>query len=185
MKKSEKYDIIYEKFSFFEKMKYTFNYFDYFYKIQEKYIYLFVASVLKKGFYWNKKFLKEFVGEAEICGLGLLTDESGMGWISKGKKLSGEIWKIKEKDLIDIKYFYGLCEQKEGEFKSKNNDVIKCIYFEIEDKYSKNKKEIENIEYTLDFQNKCYNPILHQVIIEEIYLDYTFDYNKNYNLFKR
>ena len=173
MNKSEKYDNIYNKFSFFEIIKNSFNFFN---KNKEQDIYLFVASVLKKGFYWNNKFLNEYFDQAEISGLGLLTDESGMGWISKGEKLNGEIWKIKESDLMDINYFYGLCEQKEGDFISKNNDVIKCVYFEINEKYIKNKKKIEN--YTLDFQNKNYNPILHQVLIEEIYLDYTFDYEQ-------
>ena len=173
MNKAEKYDQIYNNFSFYDKIKNSFNFFG---KGKEKEIYLFVASVLKKDFYWNKKFLKNFFDEGEIDGLGLITDESGMGWIYKGQHLKGEIWIIKESELMDIEYFYGLCNKKEDDFKSKNNGIIKCVYFEINEKYIKNKKQIEN--YSLDFQKSNYNPILHQIIIEEIYLDYTFDYNK-------
>ena len=172
MKNAVKYDEIYNKFSFMDKIKNSINFY-FSNKEKENNIFLFVASVLKQGFYWNKKFLKDFYDEAEISGLGLITDESGMGWIWKGKKLNGEIWKIKESELMDIEYFYGLCDKKEGEFNTKNNGIIKCIYFEINEKFIRNKKEIE--KYTLDYQNKYYNPILHQVIIEEIYLDYTFD----------
>ena len=84
MNNSIKYDDIYNKFSFIEKLKYTLNFFN---NKNDRYLYLFVASVLKKGFFWNKKFLKEFFDEGESSELGLLTDESGMGWISKGKKI--------------------------------------------------------------------------------------------------
>ena len=54
-----------------------------------------------------------------------------MGWISKGKNINGEIWKITENEIMDIEYFYGLCDKKEFNFISKNNGIIKCIYFEI------------------------------------------------------
>ena len=172
MKNAIKYDEIYNKFSFFDRIKSSFNFS--FKKNNE--IFLFVASVLKKGFYWNKKFLKDFIDEAEASDLGLLTDESGMGWISKGKKINGEIWKIKENEIVDIEYFYGLCDKKEFNFNSKNNGIIKCIYFEIKEQFIKNKNKIDN--YSLDFQNENYNPILHSIIIEEIYLDYTFDYKQ-------
>ena len=147
MNKAEKYDQIYNNFSFYDKIKNSFNFFG---KGKEKEIYLFVASVLKKDFYWNKKFLKNFFDEGEIDGLGLITDESGMGWIYKGQHLKGEIWIIKESELMDFEYFYGLCNKKEDDFKSKNNGIIKCVYFEINEKYIKNKKQIEN--YSLDFQ---------------------------------
>ena len=181
IKNGVKYDEIFNKFSILDKIKNSLNYY-FINKEKEKTIYLFVASVLKKGFYWNKKFLKDYFDEAEINGIGLITDESGMGWISKGKKLNGEIWKIKESELKDIEYFYGLCDRKESDFNTKNNGIIKCVYFEINQNFIKNKKEIDN--YTIDYQNKYYNPILHQVIIEEIYLDYTFDYNqKKINIF--
>ena len=67
------------------------------------------------------------------------------------------MWIIKESELMDIKYFYGLCNKKEGDFKSKNNGIVKCAHFKIDEKYIKNKKNIEN--YSLDYQNKNYNPI--------------------------
>ena len=178
MKNAEKYDEIYEKFSYMDKIKNYFNFFNT--KPKENDIFIFVASVLKKDFYWNKKFLKDFIDEGEADGIELVTDNSGMGWISKGKKIKGEIWKIKESELKDIEYFYGLCDKKERNFIIKNNGIIKCIYYELNSKYLKDKKEIEN--YTLDYQMKNYNPILHQVMIEEIYLGKTFD-NKKKNKF--
>ena len=178
IKNAEKYDKIYEKFSYIDKIKNYFNFFSS--KTKENEIFLFVASVLKKDFYWNKKFLKDFIDEGEADGIGLVTDNSGMGWIYKGKKIKGEIWKIKESELKDIEYFYGLCDKKESNFIIKNNGIIKCIYYELNSKYLKDKKEIEN--YTLDYQMKNYNPILHQVMIEEIYLGKTFD-NKKKNKF--
>ena len=177
MKNAEKYDEIYEKFSYMDKIKNYFNFFNT--KPKENDIFIFVASVLKKDFYWNKKFLKDFIDEGQTDGIGLVTDNSGMGWISKGKKIKGEIWKIKESELIDIEYFYGLCDKKESDIITKNNGVIKCIYYELNSKYLKDKKEIE--DYTLDYQMKNYNPILHQVMIEEIYLGKTFDNKKKNN----
>ena len=179
MKNAEKYDSIFEKFSFYEKIQ---NYFNFFTKPNEKNLFLFVASVLKKGFFWNKKFLKDYFDEGEADGIGLVTDESGMGWISKGKRIKGEIWKIKESELKDIEYFYALCDKKEKDFRSNNNGIIKCVYFEINKKYLKDKKELEN--YTLDYQNKYYNQILHQIMNEEIYLGYSFDNKKKIFNFK-
>ena len=87
MKNSEKYDSIYEKFSFYEKIQNYFNFFST--KPKEKDVFLFVASVLKKVFFWNKKFLNDFFDEGEADGIGLVTDKSGMGWISKGNKIKG------------------------------------------------------------------------------------------------
>ena len=55
MNKAEKYDQIYNKFIFYDKIKNSLNFFG-IGKEKEKEIYLFVASVLKKGFYWNKNF---------------------------------------------------------------------------------------------------------------------------------
>ena len=179
MKNSEKYDSIYKKFSFFEKIQ---NYFSFFSsKSKEKDVFLFVASVLKKGFFWNKKFLNDFIDEGETDGIGIVTDQSGMGWISKGKNIKGEIWKIKESELKDIEYFYVLCEKKEKDFRTNNYGIIKCVYFEINDKYLKDKKELEN--YTLNYQNNNYNQILHQIMNEEIYLGYSFDNKKNKIIF--
>ena len=150
------------------------NFFSYFFSKEEDdhIYYLFVGSVLKKGFYWNKKFLKEnyFYDEGICNGIEIIVDESGMGFFSKGDKVKGEIWKVSEDELIDIEYFYNICEKKKIIVNSKNNGDINCIYFERQEEKKENEKSLDF--YSLDFQKENYNPILHQILIEEQYLQY-------------
>ena len=137
-----------------------------------EFFYLFVGSVLKKGFYWNKKFLKYFFDEGEVNGLELFVDKSGMGWIGKGKKIKGEIWKVSKDELIDIEYFYNICDKKEINICSKNNGIINCIYFKLKEQTDNSYDKMEF--YSIEFQNENYNPIYHQILIEEKFLKYSF-----------
>ena len=134
--------------------------------------FLFVGSVLKNGFYWNKKFLNQnsFYDEGTCNGIEIIVDESGMGYFSKGNKIKGEIWKVNEDELIDIEYFYNICDKKNIIVNSKNNGDVNCIYFERKEEKKENEKSLDF--YSLDFQKENYNPILHQILIEENYLQY-------------
>ena len=166
-----KYYDFYVKESFSNKFM---NLLSYFFNKEknENYYFLFVGSVLKNGFYWNKKFLSGsfFYDEGFCNGIDIVVDESGMGYFCKGNKVKGEIWKVNEDDLIDIEYFYNICNRKNIIVNSKNNGDVNCVYFERIDEKKENEKILDF--YSLDFQKENYNPILHQVLIEEKYLQY-------------
>lgn len=137
--------------------------------------YVFVVSVLKKGFWWNSKYLNngQQITEGLVDDYEIIIDENGMGWIvpEKGKTMKGELWKVTEEECEDIRYFYGEkeCERREIKMKGENGieyDKVR-IYVRIEGKTEKD--EIIQ-EYTIETQKNKYNPVGHKIKIEEKYL---------------
>ena len=136
--------------------------------------YVFVVSVLKKGFWWNSKYLNngQQITEGLVDDYEIIIDENGMGWIvpEKGKTMKGELWKVTEEECEDIRYFYGEkeCERREIKMKGENGieyDKVR-IYVRIEGKTEKD--EIIQ-EYTIETQKNKYNPVGHKIKIEETY----------------
>lgn len=166
-----KYDDFYIKETLKDKV---YNFFNYFFQgnNDEKHYLLFVGSVLKKGFYWNKKFMRDnnYVDEGFGNGIEIIVDKSGMGYFGKGDKAKGEIWKVSENDLIDIEYFYNICQRKDIVINSTHNGNVECIYYERKEEKKDDEKSLDF--YSLDFQKENYNPIYHQILIEENYLQY-------------
>ena len=149
---------------------------------KEEYFYILVASLLKKNFFWNYKYLSlsEFIDEVNVEGLEIKVDKNGMGWIeiNKDKRLKGEIWKVSKNQLRDIKYFYGLTVEKnyEGKIETKIGNIDKVIFFVR--KYPPNDKNEEKSmeEYTVEMQNNEYNNMAHFIEREERYLKYKLCY---------
>ena len=149
---------------------------------KEEYFYILVASLLKKNFFWNYKYLSlsEFIDEVNVEGLEIKVDKNGMGWIeiNKDKRLKGEIWKVSKNQLRDIKYFYGLTVEKnyEGKIETKKGNIDKVIFFVR--KYPPNDKNEEKSveEYTVEMQNNEYNNMAHFIEREERYLKYKLCY---------
>ena len=157
----------YVQWSIYDSIRYYASYlnvFSYFKSAPVKYV--FVVSVLKENFYWNKKYLSEGekVKNATLKGYGIIIDENGMGWINKGDTAKGEIWKVKEDDLRDVIYFYG---EDDCVVKEENIDGYQVTFV-----LKENVKGKEVDEYTKENEKK-YDAIGSKVKIEEKYLRYS------------
>lgn len=137
---------------------------------------IFVASVLKKGFFWNQKYLSyaEFINDAELIDHGMLIDSDGMGWIVNEKmKLRGEVWIVNDNDLRDIEYFYGKsCKKEMVTVKTVNGDVINDVICFVS---NVTKKENDSLveEFTSDNEIN-YNNIAHEERKQEKYLNMSY-----------
>ena len=137
---------------------------------------LFVASVLKKGFFWNNKYLSyaEFINDAELINHGVLIDSDGMGWIVNEKmKINGELWNVNVNDLRDIEYFYGKSCQKEiVTVKEVNGEIHHNVICFV---YNENKKENDKLvqEFTIE-NERNYNNIAHEERKQEKYLNMSY-----------
>ena len=150
---------------------------------------IFVCSVLKDEFYWNKKYIRYDDNKNKLLGEGILNnhiigiDKNGFGWIveKENKRCKGQIIEVDEDDFIDIEYFYGLDDEKMKEINVKLNDkeikvnafILKNIPKELIDE----KGIIEVEEYDLDMQNKYFNPMKHIINQQEKYLNMSLDFN--------
>lgn len=163
-----------------ESWKEWFNrYLSYFSGKKDDCIYIFVGSVLKKGFWWNKKYLSyaEFVDEGELCGYSVFIDQNGMGWIIPGDKLKGELWKVSSDDFKDIEYFYGFCQKVEVEIKTSKDEYKKVVCF-IRNDLNKEKGKIV-YDYTIDDQKLNYNSMAHSICQQEKYMNCSFKFPLN------
>ena len=98
---------------------------------------IFVVSVLKTNFYWNKKYItyeekniyNKFIGKATLLDHAIYVDQNGFGWIipKKGKKCIGEIYDILYEDFLDIEFFYGQSDSKMEEIFVKMNKKLKFM----------------------------------------------------------
>lgn len=137
---------------------------------------VFVASVLKKGFWWNSKFLSyaNFISEGKINGFSVLIDENEMGWIVRNDdgQIKGEIWKVNRDDLRDIEYFYGFCQKENATVTANSSSYHNVVVFVLEKKINKDDKIVD--EYTFENQ-KRYNSIGHQIKLQEKYLNISYE----------
>lgn len=143
---------------------------------QEKEYHVFVCSVLKKGFWWNSKFLSygQFVCEGQIQGFIISIDENEMGWIVRKDEgqIKGEIWKVDENELRDIEYFYGFCQKENVTVTTENRNHINAIVFVFEDEQERCEQFVE--EYKAE-NEKRYNSIGHQMKLQERYLNISYE----------
>lgn len=137
----------------------------------------FVASVLKKGFYWNSKFLSygEFVDEGILNGYQIAIDENSMGWIVNmgNGQIKGEVWKLSKNELRDIEYFYGFCQKENVTITIKNCLLNDVVCFVRKEPITENEKIVE--QYTLKNQ-KDYNSMAHSIKLEERYMNKSFKF---------
>lgn len=143
--------------------------------------YLFVGSLLKKGFWWNKKYLTyaHFVDSGKLKGYCLLIDQNGMGWIIKGTEMEGELWLVNDDDLRDIEYFYGFCQKVEVTIETKTKVYNNVVCF-IRKDLSQDDRQISMI-YSLENQND-YNSIGHSISLQEKYMECPYKYPLHKNL---
>lgn len=148
---------------------------------QNENIFLFVGSLLKKGFWWNKKYLSysTFVCNGTLYGHSILIDKNGMGWIVHGNKMEGEIWKVNYNDLKDIEYFYGFCQKVEVTIETEKGEYKNVTCFIRTDLNKNDGKLVE--EFTLDNQ-KDYNSIGHSISLQEKYMNCSFKFPFHKNL---
>ncbi|KAK8876246.1 hypothetical protein M9Y10_006441 [Tritrichomonas musculus] len=146
---------------------------------------LFVASVLKKSFFWNQKYLSyaDFIDDAELADHGVLIDSDGMGWIVKEKmKLKGEVWNVDDDDLRDIEFFYGKSCQKEiVTVKTVNGEMYENVTCFVSNE-PKKEDDIIVEEFTIE-NGKNYNNVAHEERKQEKYLNisYRFPLEKESN----
>ena len=156
---------------------------------------IFVCSVLKKDFYWSKKYITYDGNNNKLLGIGILNDycinidKNGFGWIfqKNGKKCIGEVYDVLYEDFLDIEFFYGQSDSKMEEIKIKlireNNkeEEIKVYAYILKEMYENIKNNEENLieEYTIDFQNEKFNPMQHVINQQERYLNMSLDFNLN------
>lgn len=133
---------------------------------------LFVASVLKRGFIWNSKYLSysKFICNGELNGFEIAIDENGMGWIVNTKKgqIKGEIWQVPKNELRDIEYFYGFCKKAIVDVNTNEKNLNNVVCFVRDEEVTESDKIVS--EYTLDNQND-YNSMAHSIKLEERYLN--------------
>ena len=150
---------------------------------------IFVASVLKDGFYWSRKYIRYDDNKNKLLGEGILNnhiigiDKNGFGWIvEKGnKKCKGQVFEVDEDDFIDIEYYYGSDSEKmiEVNIQLKDQNIkayaftIKSIPKELIDE----RGIIEVEEYNLEMQDKYFNPMQHIINQQEKYLNMSLDFN--------
>lgn len=154
---------------------------NYFLPKKENDIYIFVGSLLKKGFWWNKKYLtySKFISNGKLDGYSLLIDQNGMGWIIKGEKMEGEIWMVNKNDLRDIEYFYGFCQKVDVTIDTENCQFENVTCFIRNDLNEKEGVIVE--KYTFEDQ-KEYNSIGHSISLQEKYMNCPFKYPSHKNL---
>ena len=153
---------------------------------------IFVVSVLKNNFYWSKKYITfdENNNKNKIKGKALLenhcisVDKNGFGWIvpKNGKKCLGEIIEVTYEDYLDIEFFYDQLDSKMEEiYVKKDNQEIKVYAYIVKELFNniKREKSFEIDEYTLDLQNKEFNPMQHIINQQERYLNMSLDFNIN------
>ena len=153
---------------------------------------IFVVSVLKSNFYWNKKYItyeekniyNKFIGKANLLDHVIYVDQNGFGWIipKKGKKCIGEIYDILYEDFLDIEFFYGQSDSKMEEiFVKMNGEEIKVYAYIVKEIWEnvkvKNEEENEIEEYGLDLQEKKFNPMKHIINQQERYLNMSLEFD--------
>ena len=150
---------------------------------------LFVASVLKDGFYWSKKYIRyddnknKLIGEGVLNGHIIQIDKNGFGWIveKENKKCKGQIFEVDEDDFIDIEYYYGCDDEKMKEINVElNGKEIKVYAFVVKNLGKELIDErgiIEVEEYDLDMEKKYFNPMQHIINQQEKYLNMSLDFN--------
>ena len=171
---------------------YIYNYFfNYKNKFQNRKI--FVCSVLKKDFYWSKKYITYDGNKNKLLGKGILNnyciniDKNGFGWIcpKEGKKCVGEIYDVVYEDFLDVEFFYGQSDSKMEEinikliFDNNKEDEIKVYAYVLRDMFNNIKNGEENIveEYGIDIQNNKFNPMQHVINQQERYLNMSLDFD--------
>ena len=150
---------------------------------------IFICSVLKEGFYWNKKYIRyddnknKFLGEGILKGHIIQIDKNGFGWIveKENKKCKGQIFEVDEDDFIDIEYYYGCDDEKMKEINVElNGDQIKAYAFVVKNigkELIDERGIIEVEEYDLDMEKKYFNPMQHIINQQEKYLNMSLDFN--------
>ena len=155
---------------------------------------IFVASVLKQGFYWSKKYIayeeqnnktkNKYIGKGTLLDHSIYIDQNGFGWIipQKGKKCFGEVYDILYEDFLDIEFFYSQGDSKMEEISVKINDKeMKVFAYVVKNMWEnvKVKKEEECLveEYNKDIQEKRFNPMKHIINQQERYLNMSLDFN--------
>ena len=137
---------------------------------------IFVASVLKKGFFWNQKYLSysEFIDDRELIDHGLLIDSDGMGWIVKQKMIiKGEVWNVNVNDLRDIEYFYGKsCHKETVTVKTVNGEILHNVICFVSNVPKKENDKLIEV-FTID-NEKNYNNIAHEERKQEEYLNISY-----------
>lgn len=164
---------------------------DWFYRMFNYYLtsqndkinYVFVCSLLKKGFWWNKKYLSygEFVEFGILKNHSILIDKNGMGWMVNGTDgiIDGELWLVNDDDLRDIEYFYGFCQKAKVEIQTKNGKIKNVVCFIRIDLNENDGKIVD--KYTIEDQND-YNSIGHSISLQEKYMNCPFKYPFHKNL---
>ena len=149
---------------------------------------IFVVSVLKKDFYWSKKYITYDGNNNKVLGKGMLEnhiisiDKNGFGWIipKEGKKCYGEIIEVAYEDFLDVEYYYGQGDSKMSEIVVKDGEKEFKVYAYILNELFDNVKsdvicEVE--EYSLEMQKEKFNPMQHIINQQERYLDMSLDFN--------
>ena len=155
-----------------------------------KYVNIFVASLLKNDFYWNKKYINydgnknSYLGKGTLKEHTIVLDEDGFGYIipKNDKQCKGEIFNILYDDFLDVEYFYdNNYDMKEMEIINEQNEKIKCFCYIKEDFSEKDKENLlvkECEEYTKDLENKYFNSMKHNITKEEKYLNMSLNFNE-------
>ena len=150
---------------------------------------IFVASVLKDGFYWSKKYIRyddnknKLLGEGVLNGYIIQIDKNGFGWIveKENKKCKGQIFEVDEDDFIDIEYYYGIDDEKMKEINVESNGKeIKAYAFVVKNlgKELINERGIIEVEeYELNMEKQYFNPMQHIINQQEKYLNMSLDFN--------
>ena len=204
---SPHFDDFYLEYSYYENFlyylsylnpKYAYNYFFNFNSLEQENKFknrkIFVCSVLKKDFYWNKKYISYDKNNNKFIGRGILNnycinvDKNGFGWIvpKKGMKCIGEVYDVEYEDFLDIEFFYGQSDSKMEEINVKlldDENELKVYAYTIKELFEniKNKNEEVNEieEYTIDIQNEKFNPMQHVINQQERYLKMSLDFDLN------
>ena len=172
---------------------YFFNYNTSFYNNKFKNRKIFVASVLKKNFYWNKKYITYDGSKNRFLGKGILNnfciniDKNGFGWIfpKNEKNCFGEIYEVAYEDFLDIEFFYGqrdsLMEEIIVKLYRDNNmeeeiNVYAYILKEMLDNI-KDKEEKIVEEYGIELEKERFNPMQHVINQQERYLSISLDFD--------
>ena len=100
----------------------------------------------------------------------------------KWKKCLGEIIEVTYEDYLDIEFFYDQLDSKMEEIYVKIDDQeIEVYAYIVKELFNniKREKSFEIDEYTLDLQNKEFNPMQHIINQQERYLNMSLDVNLN------
>ncbi|KAK8887591.1 hypothetical protein M9Y10_038641 [Tritrichomonas musculus] len=145
---------------------------------EDEYNYIFVGSVLKKGFFWNQKYLSyaEYINQGELVNHSILIDDNEMSLIVKGGyRIKGELWKVTNDDLRDIEYFYGKeCQKEEVSIKTSDGKEYKnALCFVYVEPLKEGDKIME--EYTVD-NGKDFNNIAYEERKQEKYSNISYNF---------